>query len=73
VLGSIPRDGFMKKREVWLHAVKLYDGNILSAKKWMRSSCRALNGLTPDQMCKTEEGRQLVDNLIGRLEHGVYS
>jgi len=52
---------------------ELFEGDRLSAVAWLRSPNRALNGEKPIEMTKTEIGAGEVENLIGRLEYGVYS
>jgi uncharacterized protein (DUF2384 family) len=40
---------------------------------WLRSPNRALGGESPLALSKTEVGAREVENLIGRLEHGVFT
>jgi putative toxin-antitoxin system antitoxin component (TIGR02293 family) len=40
---------------------------------WLNSPNHGLGGRTPLQMAQTEAGSREVENLIGRLEHGVFS
>lgn len=54
-------------------AVELFEGDRKGSVVWLRSPNRALNGETPLVMSKTEIGAREVENLIGRLEHGVFS
>jgi putative toxin-antitoxin system antitoxin component (TIGR02293 family) len=43
------------------------------AKVWMASPNRALQGRTPFDVAGTEVGAEAVFDLLGRLEHGVFS
>lgn len=43
------------------------------ARKWFSSPKRALGNKTPLQFCDTEFGADEVINLLGRIEHGVFS
>ena len=43
------------------------------ARRWLSSPQRALGGSTPLSLARTEVGAGLVEDLIGRLEHGVFS
>ena len=43
------------------------------AKAWILAKNRALGGTTPLDFAKTEPGAREVENLLGRLEHGVFS
>lgn len=54
-------------------AIELFDGDRNAAYKWMSSRLPALGGATPMDAAKTEPGASDVENLIGRIEHGVYS
>ena len=51
----------------------LFEGDRAGAVAWLRAPNRALGGETPLAMSKTEIGAREVENLIGRLEHGVSS
>lgn len=52
---------------------ELFEGNEVMAIKWFTSPKRAFAGLTPLEMSATEVGSREIENLIGRLEHGVFS
>jgi putative toxin-antitoxin system antitoxin component (TIGR02293 family) len=43
------------------------------AERWLREENRALGGRTPLEALKTESGARLVENILGRIAHGVYS
>jgi putative toxin-antitoxin system antitoxin component (TIGR02293 family) len=43
------------------------------ATKWFSSKPKALAGKTPLELMKTEFGARLVEDLLGRIEHGVFS
>jgi putative toxin-antitoxin system antitoxin component (TIGR02293 family) len=47
--------------------------NVEKAERWLRSSNRALGGRTPLETLQTESGARLVENVLGRIAHGVYS
>ena len=53
-------------------AVQLYDGDQAAAVTWLKSPCRALGGEVPLDFAKSELGAHEVENVIGRLEHGVF-
>jgi putative toxin-antitoxin system antitoxin component (TIGR02293 family) len=40
---------------------------------WLNSPNMALSWRAPLKLAETEQGARLVEDLIGRLEHGVYS
>ena len=43
------------------------------ASRWLKKENRALGGRTPLEVLKTESGARLVENVLGRVAHGVYS
>jgi putative toxin-antitoxin system antitoxin component (TIGR02293 family) len=53
-------------------AVKVF-GDIEDAKRWFHSPQFGLGGAVPLDYAKTEIGAREVENLLGRIEHGVYS
>jgi putative toxin-antitoxin system antitoxin component (TIGR02293 family) len=54
-------------------ATDLHDGDEEAARAWLSKPARALDGETPLDHAGTEAGAREVENLIGRLEHGVYT
>ncbi|MBI1901667.1 MAG: DUF2384 domain-containing protein [Planctomycetia bacterium] len=53
-------------------AAVLFEGNVEAARKWLSSPCKGLAGRSPMEMAETEVGAREVEDLIGRLEHGVF-
>lgn len=43
------------------------------ARRWLRKPNRALNGERPLALLSSDAGARLVENVLGRIEHGVYS
>lgn len=58
---------------VFENAVALFDGDVGGAVGWLTAPRKALSGETPLNYARTEVGAREVGNLIGRLEHGVFS
>ena len=54
-------------------AVELFEGDKAEAVKWLKEPNRGLADRTPLDFARTEIGAREVENLIGRLEHGVFS
>jgi putative toxin-antitoxin system antitoxin component (TIGR02293 family) len=54
-------------------SVELFEGDREKAFRWFLQPNRALGNLPPLEMAGTETGAREVENLIGRLEHGVFS
>ena len=48
-------------------------GNMEDAKQWLDSPQFGLGGAVPLDYAKTEVGAREVENLLGRIEYGVYS
>jgi len=44
-----------------------------AARQWLTSIQRGLGGVTPLEYAETEVGAREVENLLGRIEHGVFS
>ena len=43
------------------------------AHRWLRKPNRALGGAVPFEMLRTASGARLVEQVLGRIAHGVYS
>lgn len=54
-------------------ALRLFEGDQARAAQWFRSPKKALGGASPIEYARTEPGTWEVRDLIGRLEHGVFS
>ena len=54
-------------------SVELFEGDKSKAFRWFVNANRALGNISPLEMAATEIGTREVENLIGRLEHGVFS
>lgn len=48
-------------------------GSPARARGWFLSRPKALDGRTPLELARTEPGARLVEQLLGRIEHGVFS
>lgn len=53
-------------------ALKVF-GNLADAKRWLNSPQFGLGGAVPLEYAQTEIGAREVENLLGRIEYGVYS
>lgn len=72
-LGPLESDRLVRFGRLLGLAVELFEGDSEAAREWLRSPQRALGGESPLQMARTEVGAREVEQLIGRLEHGVFS
>lgn len=66
-------DRIYRIAEIYRSAVQLFEGDAESARSWLSEPARALGGIRPLQHLDTEAGAGEVRDLIGRLEHGVYT
>lgn len=48
-------------------------GGAGSAREWLQAPARALAFVSPLKFAETETGCREVENLLGRIEHGVFS
>jgi putative toxin-antitoxin system antitoxin component (TIGR02293 family) len=53
-------------------AVHLF-GGLEEARQWLKAPQRGLGGAVPLVYAQTEVGAREVENLLGRIDHGVYS
>lgn len=58
---------------IFERAVDLFEGDIAGAVNWLTTPKKAIEGRLPLDYSRTEPGAREVENLIGRLEHGVFS
>ena len=58
---------------VFEDALELFEGDVPAAVGWLTARRRALNNQSPLDYSRTELGAREVENLIGRLEHGVFT
>ena len=54
-------------------SVELFEGDVAAAVNWLTTPKKALNNQPPLLYSRTEVGAREVENLIGRMEHGVFS
>lgn len=66
-------DRLLRASVVFEKAVELFEGDVPAATQWLQTSQPALGDHTPLEFTKTEVGAREVENLIGRLEHGVFT
>lgn len=58
---------------IYEKAVNLFEGDAAAARNWLAAPAKALANETPLSLVETEIGAREVEDLIGRLEHGVFS
>ena len=72
-LEPVESDRLLRTSRIFGNALQLFEGDANAARAWMSAPVRALGGMSPLQVCRTELGANEVSNLIGRLEHGVFT
>lgn len=72
-LSPAESDRLVSVSRLLAQAIELFEGNKPSAVRWFTSPNKALGKVSPLEMAATEIGSREVENLIGRLEHGVYT
>ncbi len=72
-LSAAESDRLVTLTRLLTQAIALFEGSKISALRWFVQPNRALGKLSPLEMAATETGAREVENLIGRLEHGVFS
>ena len=65
-------DRVMRFWRIFQHAAKVF-GTIDRARQWLKFPQFGLGGAVPLEFAKTEIGAREVDNLLGRIDYGVYS
>ncbi|MEJ6680235.1 MAG: DUF2384 domain-containing protein [OM182 bacterium] len=66
-------DSALRYARLLASAVRLMEGDRKAASRWMVEPKALLNGESPLDWAETETGARDVENLIGRLEQGVFS
>jgi len=54
-------------------AMNLHGGDATAAREWLETPIPSLENHRPLEMARTDLGAREVENLIGRIEHGVVS
>jgi putative toxin-antitoxin system antitoxin component (TIGR02293 family) len=66
-------DRVLRASRVFGKALELFEGDAEAARHWLASPQRALGGAVPMGLAKTDLGAREVEDLIARLEHGVFT
>ncbi len=65
-------DRLARLAKIMAYAVEVL-GNLERASRWMRKPNRALGMLKPIERLDTDLGSDEVEELLGRIDHGIYS
>jgi putative toxin-antitoxin system antitoxin component (TIGR02293 family) len=63
----------LRLSHIFEQAVGLFEGDVKAAVAWLRSPKKALAYKAPLMYARTEIGARQVEDLIGRLEQGVFA
>ncbi len=66
-------DRLVRASRIFGRAMELFEGDRDAARMWLTAVQPALGGLAPLELARTGVGASEVENLIGRLEHGIPS
>jgi putative toxin-antitoxin system antitoxin component (TIGR02293 family) len=66
-------DRLVRLSRIFGRALELFEGNADAARRWLSTPLRALHDERPINLVRTDVGTREIENLIGRLEHGVAS
>ncbi len=62
----------MRVDRIFRRAMEVFKDQAI-AKRWIKSPAKALGGIAPIDFTETDIGAREVENLLGRIEYGVYS
>jgi len=71
--GEDESDRVLRLKRLFEQAVHTFDGDKTAAIRWLRASNRALGGRVPLALVSTGTGARAVEQVLLRMEHGVYS
>jgi putative toxin-antitoxin system antitoxin component (TIGR02293 family) len=66
-------DRLLRASRIFGLVLRLFEGDLDAARTWLSTPQMALGGVTPLEVARTGLGAREVENLVGRLEHGVFS
>ena len=58
---------------IFEQSLELFEGEADAARRWLTTPTEDLDNHTPLNFARTEVGAREVEDLIGRLEHGVFT
>jgi putative toxin-antitoxin system antitoxin component (TIGR02293 family) len=71
-LNPIQSDRLYRLSRLISRAVEVFE-NIDTARKWLKRPNQALGGIVPLDILDTDAGTEQVEELLNRIEYGVYS
>jgi putative toxin-antitoxin system antitoxin component (TIGR02293 family) len=71
-LDPVESERLLRIAGVFENALALFEGDVDEARRWLTSPNEDFAGQTPLEFARTDIGAQEVNDMIGRLEHGVF-
>ena len=69
--GTVASERLLLLKNILLHALDTFDQKPNIVLQWLRSPIRELDDQSPIQLMDTVTGFGLVDDVLGRLDHGL--
>ena len=66
-------DHLLRLARVFAKSLHLFAGDAEAARLWLTDLNMALGNIAPLEYARTEIGANEVENLVGRIQHGVFS
>jgi putative toxin-antitoxin system antitoxin component (TIGR02293 family) len=66
-------DRVWRASKIFDMALELFEGDLAAARQWLQTPQAGLGGEVPLEFASTEVGAREVENLIIRLQHGVFT
>jgi len=70
---AIESERIMRVNRIFSRALEVFNQDKTMAKRWVKSPAKALGNKAPIDFIETDIGAREVENLLGRIEYGVYS
>ena len=70
-LGLMESDRLFRLARIFAHAVAVFESEE-KARDWLETENRALGGEKPFELLDTDIGAQEVDDVLGRIEYGIF-
>ena len=70
-LESMESDRLVRLTRILAHAVEVFE-NLDGARDWLECENRALGSQKPLDLLDTDAGAREVDEVLGRIEHGIF-
>jgi putative toxin-antitoxin system antitoxin component (TIGR02293 family) len=65
-------DRKQRAEKIRVYAIEVFENDEVSADKWLRTPRSELNEMTPYDFLVTPRGTEIVEEMLGRIDYGVY-